>query len=274
MPENIDSLLADFGVDVNTTNTDTNDTTQTTTSSNTDEPTDTNTDTSTDTSTDTNTATNTEEGSVEDLDASEAEEQVKAQIEQQRANQAFAAMRADNNKYKKFIQTLMKGSNFQGDEAAFIQALENEAYKKQAQIQGMAANPELLRKMDQQEEQIKELTQSQRDQTLMLGLKTLQQTHNLTGKEVEAFVQRAIQNKIDLLAPGTNFDTIYKGMFFDDIVAKRIEAERQNWIKQSNKADSAASPDGKSGKKDPTPTDVKTMAEFNSLLNTVSKEIK
>jgi len=206
--------------------------------------------------------------------ADDAQAQMQAQLEQQRANQAFAQMRAENNKYKKFMQTLMRGSNFNGDEESFIRALENEAYKKQAQLQGMAANPELLRKMDQQEEQIKELTKSQRDQTLMLGLKTLQQTNNLSGKEVEAFVQKAIEHHIDLLAPGVNFDTLYKGMFFDDIITKRIEDERQKWIAQSNKANSAATPDNKSGKKDPAPTDVKTMAEFNSLLQTVSKEIK
>ena len=259
MPENIEGLLADFGVDPNAGAPETDEAEQT-------NPTDADATSTTD-----EVETNTESTEPEEQ---EAEADVQAQLEQQRANQAFAAMRAENTKYKKFMQTLMRGSNFNGDEAAFIQALENEAYKKQAQLQGMAANPELLRKMDQQEEQIKELTQSQRDQTLMLGLKTLQQMHNLSGKEVEAFVQRAIDNKIDLLAPGVNFDTLYKGMFFDDIVKKQIENERQNWIKQSNKADSAATPDGKSGKKEPTPTDVKTMAEFNSLLNTVSKEIK
>lgn len=262
MPENIDSLLADFGV--NPSGSESNDAAQTdTTDANVPDNTDAN-----------STDTNTQDDTNAQTDNQEAEADVQAQLEQQKTNQAFAAMRAENTKYKKFMQTLMRGSNFQGDEAAFIQALEDEAYKKQAQLQGMAANPELLRKMDQQEEQIKELTQSQRDQTLMLGLRTLQQMHNLTGKEVEAFVHRAIENKIDLLAPGTNFDTLYKGMFFDEIVKKQIESERQNWIKQSNKADSAATPDGKSGKKDPAPTDVKTMAEFNSLLNTVSKEIR
>lgn len=261
MPENIDGLLADFGMDPNAGAPETNEATQPQTD---------------DVAEATNESVETVENSAEKVEsnAEEAtESDVQAQVEQQKANQAFAAMRAENSKYKKFLQTLMRGSNFAGDEASFIQALENEAYKKQAQIQGMAANPELLRKMDQQEEQIKELTQSQRDQTLMLGLKTLQQMHNLSGKEVEAFVQRAIENKVDLYNAG-NFDTLYKGMFFDDIVKKRVEEERQNWIKQSNKADSAASPDGKSGKKDPAPTDVKTMAEFNSLLNSVSKEIK
>ena len=269
MPENIDNLLSDLGVDTSASQDAPADTADT--SEQTDAPTDADTSTdAADTSADSSASDDDEDVAAELA----ADNELQNQLENQRANQAFAAMRAENSKYKKFLQTLMKGSNFEGNEEAFIQALENEAYKKQAQIQGIAANPELLRKMDQQEEQIRELTKSQRDQTLLLGLKTLQQTNNLTGKEVEAFVQKAIENKIDLLAPGVNFNTLYKGMFFDDIVAKRIEDERQKWIKQSNKADSAAVPDGKSGKKEPTPTDVKTMAEFDSLLNTVSKEIR
>lgn len=269
MPENIDNLLSDLGVDTSASQDAPADTADTSEQVNATTEADTTSDAA-DTSAD-NSASDDDEDVAAEL---AADNELQNQIENQRANQAFAAMRAENSKYKKFLQTLMKGSNFEGNEEAFIQALENEAYKKQAQIQGIAANPELLRKMDQQEEQIRELTKSQRDQTLLLGLKTLQQTNNLTGKEVEAFVQKAIENKIDLLAPGVNFNTLYKGMFFDDIVAKRIEDERQKWIKQSNKADSAAVPDGKSGKKEPTPTDVKTMAEFNSLLNTVSKEIR
>lgn len=269
MPENIENLLSDLGVDTSASQDAPADTADTSEQVNATTETDTTSD-ATDTSADNSTSDDDDDVAAE-LAADNA---LQNQIENQRANQAFAAMRAENSKYKKFLQTLMKGSNFEGNEESFIRALETEAYKKQAQLQGVAANPELLRKMDQQEEQIRELTKSQRDQTLLLGLKTLQQTNNLTGKEVEAFVQKAIENKIDLLAPGVNFNTLYKGMFFDDIVTKRIEEERQKWIKQSNKADSAAVPDGKSGKKEPTPTDVKTMAEFDSLLNTVSKEIK
>ena len=261
MPENIDGLLDAFGVDPNAGTPDAGQEEQTNTPDTTSEP----------AVPEDNSDVSTQEP---ETDTGDSGEDAQAQLEQQKANQAFAAMRAENNKYRKFMQTLMRGSNFTGDEAAFIEALENEAYKKQAQLQGMAANPELLRKVDEQEERIQELTRSQRDQTLMLGLKTLQQTHNLTGKEVETFVQRAIENKIDLLAPGIDFDTLYKGMFFDDIIKKKIESERQEWIKQSNKSNDAANPDGKSGKKETPVTDVKTMAEFNSLLDNVSKIIK
>ncbi len=199
---------------------------------------------------------------------------VEDQLDREKADKAFANMRVENTKYKKLIQTLMRGSKYTGDESAFIETLETEAYKQAAQAQGLAANPEILRKVDQQEERIQELTQSQKNQTLLLGLKTLQTSNNLNGKEVETFVQRAIENNIDLLAPGINFDALYKGMFFDEIYAKKLEEERQKWIKQDSKANDAATPDGKSSKSTPAPTDVKTMTELNSLLNSVSKEIK
>lgn len=260
MPDNIDGLLSSLGVDPNSG-------TQTET---------TETDNSTETvDTDVENADTTEETSEESetQETSEETNNVQNQLDNENANRAFAAMRAENSKYKKLMNTLMRGSNFNGDENAFMDALLNESYRQQAKMQGMAANPEILKKMDQQEEQIRQLTESQKNQVLMLGLKTLQQSHNLSGKEVEMFVQRAIDNRIDLFAPGINFDTLYKGMFFDDIVKKQIEEERQKWIKQSNKSANAATPDGKSGKQDPAKTDVKTMTELNSLLNTVSKEI-
>lgn len=263
MPDNIDGLLSSLGVDPNSGNQ-----TETTETDNSTETADTSTETTEQTETTEETSTESETQEVP-----EETNTVQNQLDNENANRAFAAMRAENSKYKKLMNTLMRGSNFNGDENAFMDVLLNESYKQQAKLQGMAANPELLRKMDQQEEQIRQLTESQKNQTLMLGLKTLQQNHNLTGKEVEMFVQRAIDNKIDLLAPGVNFDTLYKGMFFDDIVKKQIEEERQKWIKQSNKSANAASPDGKSGKQDPAKTDVKTMTELNSLLNTVSKDL-
>ena len=194
-------------------------------------------------------------------------------LETERANRAFAAMRAENNKYKNFMKTLMQGSNYAGDEASFIEALTNEAYKKRAKEQGMAMNPEILRKVDEQEAQIRRLNESQRDQALLLGLKNLQTSNNLTGKEVEDFVKGAVDNRIDLFAPGVNYEMLYRGMFYDKLVEKKIEEERQKWIEQSNKSNNASTPDSKSGRKDPAKTDVKTMTELDSLLKNVSKQI-
>ena len=105
-------------------------------------------------------------------------------------------------------------------------------------------------------------------------MKGLQEKFNLTDNDVKDFVNLALKENIDLTIPGTNFITLYQGLFFDKLKDKLIEDERQKWIAQNNKANSATNPDGKSGKKDPTPTDVNTMAEFDSLLRSIPTEKK
>lgn len=191
--------------------------------------------------------------------------------ETQRRNEAFAAMRSENGKYKKFIGQLMKGAGFNGSEEDFIKNLEDASYRQQAQRQGNQVSPEILKRMDTLESQNKSLIDAQNRQTFAANLRALQDTFKLNNNELKEFVNAAIKEQMDLTLPGTNFVNIYKSLFFDKLVDKHIEEERQKWIAQSNKAGNAANPDGKSGKKDPTPTDVNTMAEFESLLQSVPK---
>lgn len=191
---------------------------------------------------------------------------------QRSANEAFAAMRTENTKYKKFIQHMMKGANFNGDEAAFIDALTEASYQRQAQQQGNQVSPELLKRMDSLENQNRTLIDAQNRQMFTANLKGLQETFNLKDADLKEFVDLAVREKIDLTIPGTNFVTLYQGLFFDKLKDKMIEEARQEWIAQNSKASSAANPDGKSGKKDPTPTNVNTMAEFDSLLQSIPKD--
>ena len=180
-------------------------------------------------------------------------------------------MRSENGKYKKFIGQLMEGAGFNGSEEDFIKNLEDASYRQQAQRQGNQVSPEILKRMDTLESQNKSLIDAQNRQTFAANLRALQDTFKLNNNELKEFVNAAIKEQMDLTLPGTNFVNIYKSLFFDKLVDKRIEEERQKWIAQSNKAGNAANPDGKSGKKDPTPTDVNTMAEFESLLQSVPK---
>ena len=189
--------------------------------------------------------------------------------EAQRRNEAFAAMRTENSKYKKFMQQLMRGANFTGNEDDFINQLTEASYAQQAKRQGNQVSPEILKRMDILESQNKSLIDSQNRQTFAANLKNLQETFTLSDADIKDFLTLAAKERIDLTAPGTNFRTLYQGLFFDKLKDKMIETERQAWIAQSNKANSAANPDGKSGKKDPEPTNVNTMAEFDSLLQSV-----
>lgn len=189
--------------------------------------------------------------------------------EAQRRNEAFAAMRAENSKYKKLLQNIMKGANFNGSEDDFINQLTEASYAQQAKRQGNQVSPEILKRMDTLESQNKSLIDSQNRQTFAANLKNLQETFTLSDADIKEFLTLAAKEQIDLTVPGTNFRTLYQGLFFDKLKDRMIETERQAWIAQSNKANNAANPDGKSGKKDPAPTNVNTMAEFDSLLQSV-----
>lgn len=189
--------------------------------------------------------------------------------EQRRANEAFAAMRAENSKYKKFMQHIMKGANFQGDEAAFMEALTDASYKRQAANQGNQVSPEILRRMDTLESQNNSLLEARNRELFAANLKNMQTSLSLSDKDVKEFVDYALKEKIDLTIPGTNFVTLYRGLFYDKLMSRTVEDERQKWITQSNKANNATNPDGKSGKQDPVSTNVNTMAEFDSLLQSI-----
>lgn len=192
--------------------------------------------------------------------------------EVQRRNEAFAAMRAENNKYKKFLQHIMKGANFTGAEDEFINQLTEASYQRQAQRQGNQISPEILKRMDTLETQNRSLIESQNRQMFATNLRNLQEQLKLNDNEIKEFIDLAVKERIDLTIPDTNFVTLYQGLFFDKLKEKILNEERQNWIAQNSKANNAANPDGKSGKKDPTPTNVNTMAEFDSLLQSIPKK--
>lgn len=205
----------------------------------------------------------------DDAGAQNSNQQTGDTDEQRRANEAFAAMRTENSKYKKFIQQIMKGADFQGDEEAFMNQLTEASYQRQAKRQGNQVSPELLKRMDSLENQNRTLLDAQNKQLFTANLKNMQETLNLKEEDIKEFVNLAVQEHIDLTIPGTNFVTLYQGLFFDKLKTRMIEEERQKWIAQNSKANGAANPDGKSGKKDPNPTNVNTMAEFDSLLQSI-----
>ena len=260
MPEDYQAILADLGVDTSApqdtqpTTTDTQANNQTVDLG------------STDGSADTadNAAENTTNASAPQDDNQEAD----------RRNAAFAAMRSENTKYKNFIQHMMKGANFQGDEAAFIEAMSDASYKRQAQAQGGQVSPEVLKRMDTLESQNRTLLDAQNRQMFTQNLKNMQEALNLKEADLKEFVDLAVREHIDLTIPGTNFITLYQGLFYEKLKTRDIEAARQTWIEQNSKANNAATLDGKSGKKDPTSTNVNTMAEFDSLLQSIPNSKK
>lgn len=265
MPEDYQAIFDSLGVDTSTAgDQDTNPAGDASTST---DPVDDNTNTNPQTGADGNDGSNGDDGQP-----SQPETPPAVDPDTQRRNEAFATMRAENTKYKKFLQHIMKGANFTGAEEDFINQLTEASYQQQAKRQGNQISPEILKRMDTLESQNRNLIESQNRQMFATNLRNMQEQLKLNDTEIKEFIDLAVKEKIDLTVPGTNFVTLYQGLFFDKLKEKILNEERQNWIAQNSKANSAANPDGKSGKKDPTPTDVNTMAEFDSLLQSIPKK--
>lgn len=267
MPEDYQAILNDLGVD-------TSNQSPTTNQPQTQDPTSQGTDGQSAQATVTDPNSQTQGDATTNAGTQDGGSQTTEDPDVKRTNDAFAALRVENGRYKKLLTQMMKGAGFTGREEDFISKIEDAAYRQQAQRQGNQVSPELLKRMDSLENQNKSLIDAQNRQNFIANMKGLQEKFNLTDNDVKDFVNLALKENIDLTIPGTNFITLYQGLFFDKLKDKLIEDERQKWIAQNNKANSATNPDGKSGKKDPTPTDVNTMAEFDSLLRSIPTEKK
>lgn len=199
---------------------------------------------------------------------SETETEVNQTFENQKANQAFAAMRAEMAEYKSFIKQLMKGSGFQGDEKTYMKNLIDASYKQQSERQGQGVSPELLKRMDDLENKNRVLEDERNRTAFAANIRGLQDKFKLSDSEIKEFLDTAVREHIDITAPGSNFVTLYQGLFYDKLMDKRIKEERQEWIAQNSKANSAANVDNKSGKI-PEEKSINNMAEFESLLRTL-----
>jgi len=192
-------------------------------------------------------------------------------LEAQKANQAFAEMRTRNASYSKFIKHMMESSGFTGTEEEYMKVLTDQAYTAKAKNQNVA-DPAILKRLDELESERAILREQNSKQLFFSNVEKLKMKYNLSDNDVVKFVQDAQDRGIDLTLPGTDFNIIYQGLNHDKIVEKAKEEARQEWLAAQAKGQSqATTPDGKSGKKDPTPTDVNTMAEFNSLLSNLPK---
>ena len=219
---------------------------------------------------DTNESAPVEEDTSKETEApSESKEDIEAEanktFENQKANEAFASMRAENSKYKSFLKQLMKGSGFQGDEATYMQNLIDASYKQQSERQGQGISPEFLKKMDDLENKTRVLEEERNRTAFAANIRGLQDKFKLSDSEIKEFLDTAVQEHIDITAPGSNFVTLYQGLFYDKLIDKKLKEERQQWIAQNSKANSAANVDNKSGKV-PEEKSIDNMAEFESLL--------
>jgi hypothetical protein len=188
--------------------------------------------------------------------------------DQEKSNKAFAEMRISNKKYKDFFDRITKVSGLTEEQFInnMLQSLDAEQAKKQN------TSPEVIQKLREQDERISQYEQREREKDFMNGLAVLQNKLSLSQKDLEDFVRDTTTKGFDLMNSKLDFETLYKGIYFDKLVEKEVEKKRQEMITAQTKAERASVPGNTTGKTDKEPIAINTMEEFNSLLANSAKK--
>lgn len=197
-----------------------------------------------------------------------AEQKESSESDQEKSNKAFAELRISNKKYKDFFDRITKVSGL--TEEQFISNMLQNLDAEQAKRQN--TSPEVIQKLREQDERISQYEQREREKDFMNGLNILQTKFNLSQKELGDFVRDVASKGIDLMNSKLDYETLYKGIYFDRLVEKEVEKKRQEMITAQTKAERASVPGNTTGKTDKEPIAINTMEEFNSLLANSAKK--
>jgi len=216
--------------------------------------------------------TTTEEEEITEEETAEEEEETVEEPEvkpsEDKTDKAFAAMRAANSKYEKFFKKLKEATGT--DEETFMKTILQEATASKAKE--MNISPELLSKIQEQEDRLKAYEQREKEKTFMLALDSLQREFKLDGKDVEEFVRTSVEKGVDLFNSQLDLQTIFKAMNHDKLVSEAVEKARQEFIKTQTKADKASVPDDSKGKGSDKGVEViETMSDLDKLLSSMKK---
>jgi hypothetical protein len=199
--------------------------------------------------------------------ATPTDTQVTVDPEVEARNQAFAAMRVQNAKYQKAMSRITQAMGASNEDEA-IEKLIGASFDVQAKRENV--DPVILRRLTDLEEKNQILDTATKQQFIKESFGAVQKKFNLDDKEVIAFAQKLTDQNVDIFRSNVPLDTLYLGMYHDTITSKKLEAEKQNWIKGQNEADKAPGVNPATGK--PISKDKKeitTEADLDLILKTL-----
>ncbi|NCD00080.1 MAG: hypothetical protein EOL95_10320 [Bacteroidia bacterium] len=182
-------------------------------------------------------------------------------------NQAFAAMRVQNAKYQKAMSRIAQAMGASNEDEA-IEKLIGASFDVQAKRENV--DPVILRRLTDLEEKNQMLDTATKQQFIRDSFGAVQKQFNLDDKEVIAFAQKLTDQNVDIFNSNIPLSTLYLGLYHDTITSKKLEAEKQNWIKGQNEADKAPGVNPATGK--PISKDKKeitTDADLDLILKTL-----
>jgi hypothetical protein len=181
-------------------------------------------------------ATDTEKEN-EEIEIKEKEKDI-PDFETKKQREAFIKMRKENealnkenSKYEGTFKKLAERSGMSVEE--YLEALDNNLLEEEAQKQNIPV--ETLKRIKTLEEQQQYNAEERRKMEFQSKIVDLQKSQNLTQDEVIKFIQESVGRGVDLENGNFDFEILYKGMFADEIIEKKIRQAEQERLAQIKK---------------------------------------
>lgn len=185
-------------------------------------------------------------------------------------NKAFAELRTTNKKYTDFFKKIQDATG--ATEEQIMDALMQQVNAQQAQQHN--TSPEIWNKIQEQEERLQSYELRENERRVAEGLGLLQRELKLDNKQIERFVREATSKGYNLFDSRLNYETLYRGMFYQELLDKEIEARRQEELSRQAKAnDHSTSPAKVAGaKNEGGKQEIKNVSDLNNLLGSLKKD--
>lgn len=189
--------------------------------------------------------------------------------EARKQNAAFAQLRSTNTKYSSVFKTLQERMGAASEEEVINRLLDT-SLQLQAKKEGI--DPALLKRINTLEETNVNMMAQQKQAAVANSFGLVQKEFNLSNEDTIKYARELDAAGVDIFAANIDLVTLYRGMHYEEITKKQIEAEKQNWIKDNAAANAAPGINPIAGKKtDGTKTEIKTLGELDTILQNFNK---
>lgn len=183
-------------------------------------------------------------------------------------NQAFAAMRSQNAKYQKAFARVAQAMGATSEDEA-IEKIIGATFDVQAKRENV--DPAILKRITELEEKNQMLDQATKEQFIRDSFGAVQKQFSLSDSELVMFAQKLTDQKVDIFNSNVPLSALYLGYYHDVITAKKLEEEKQNWIKGQSEADKAPGVNPATGKQsNKEKKEISTEADLDLVLKTLN----
>lgn len=145
------------------------------------------------------------------------------QLQQSKAQEAFAAMRIQNkqlNDTLKGVATLL-GIDGNADQTKLMDTLQSKILENQAKQQNVPV--ELLQRLQTLEQQNNQFTAQQRQHNIETGFATVKETYKLDQTQMSKFAEDLIAHGINPFVQEVDLNKAYRDLHFEEIVAAKAQ---------------------------------------------------